>query len=99
MSDKVPCRTPAKGRDGVTNIPRWKFDLMRTHILAILGQAGPKGFAFADLSAAVGARLLDDERRALGSIGWHVTTVKLELEVAGEVLRIAGPGPQRLALT
>lgn len=88
---KVACRTPAKGRDGVTNIPAWKFDLLRGHILDIA--AAP--VAFADLPRLVGERLTADEAARLGSLGWHVTTVKLELEVRGELRRLDG-APQRL---
>ncbi|RED12284.1 DUF6958 family protein [Pontivivens insulae] len=92
---RVACRTPAKGRDGVTNIPEWKFDAVRGAILAGLSQ-GP--VLFKDLNAAVDARLTADQRRDLGSLGWHVTTVKLELEVRGEIVRVPGSGPQRIML-
>jgi hypothetical protein len=34
----------------------------------------------------------------LGSWGWHFTTVKLEMEVAGDLSRIAGKSPQHIIL-
>jgi len=95
---KTPCRTPAEGRDGVTNIPTWKFDLLRRHILDVVGEAGAEGYAFADLSGAIAPRLSEDEASRLGKLGWHVTTVKLELEVAGELARMPKVAPQRLVL-
>jgi hypothetical protein len=96
--DKVACRTPTKGRDGVTNIPAWKFDALRAAIREVVAAAGPDGLAFADLSTAVDARLDADLRPRLGSLGWHVTTVKLELEVRGEIARLPGVTPQRIVL-
>ena len=93
--DKVACRTPAEGRDGVTNIPRWKFDMLREAILAVLAEGDIR---FTDLQAAVGARLAAADLQRLGSLGWHVTTVKLELECRGEVVRRAVKGPQMIGL-
>lgn len=93
--DRVACRTPTKNKSGQTAIPRWKFDAVRDAVLAAVVAAGPDGLAFSALPAAVGERLSDDERARLGSLGWHVTTVKLELEVRGELARLPGT-PQRL---
>ena len=36
---------------------------------------------FSELTERTGAKLADNDRAKLGSIGWHVTTVTLELEV------------------
>ena len=90
---KVACRTPTAGRDGAVNIPAWKFDLLRDSILAVL--AGDE-LPFAELADRVRARLGAEELARIGSLGWHVTTVKLELEVRGEIARSAGRGPQVL---
>ncbi|MEL7544605.1 MAG: hypothetical protein AAGJ70_12610, partial [Pseudomonadota bacterium] len=57
---KKACRTPAEGRDGVTNIPLWKFDAVRSAILDVLEGAGDDGFAFRDLREAVRDRLSSD---------------------------------------
>ncbi|MGI9389427.1 MAG: DUF6958 family protein [Boseongicola sp.] len=91
---KVSCRTP--NADGVTNIPNWKFDVLRAAILATIDAAGANGLPFKDLPEFVKARLSRDEISRMGSVGWHVTTVKLELEVRGEIARVAARSPQRL---
>lgn len=91
--DKVACRTPAEGRDGVTNIPAWKFDAVRTAILGAL-EDGP--ILYKDLNAAVQQRLEGQTLADLGKLGWHVVTVKLELEVRGEVERLDVKGPQQI---
>ena len=98
-SDKVACRTPAKGRNGVTSIPRWKFNAVRSAILDALDGAGPDGLPFASLPNAVRSRLEARELDRLGSVNWHVTTVKLEMEVAGEIARKGGVVPQQLVVT
>jgi len=36
--------------------------------------------------------------KSLGSWGWHFTTVKLNMEVEGELLRAEGVSPQQLIL-
>ena len=94
-ADKIPCRTPAEGRDGVTNIPKWKFDAVRAAILDICEEET----VFVDLFDLVPERLSEDDRAKLGSINWHVTTVKLELEVRGEVARVPGARPQKIIRT
>ncbi len=93
------CRTPTKGRDGVTNIPVWKYEAVRTAILDAIKSAGADGIAFKDLPDAVRSRLSTDKLANLGSVGWHTTSVKLEMEVAGELKRLDAKGPQRLVLT
>ena len=95
MVKKVACRTPAEGRDGGTNIPKWKFDAIRQTILAILAEGD---IAWSDLPDAVAKRLTDEELANLGNVGWHVVSVKLELEVRGEILRKPGKGRQILTL-
>ena len=93
---KVACRTPAEGRDGVTNIPAWKFDLIRGHVLNLLA-GGPR--VYNDVRDEIGARLTAEEAESLGKLGWHVITVKLELEVRGEIERAKAKGPQQIRLT
>lgn len=95
LKDKVACRTPAKGRDGVTNIPAWKFDALRGAILSICEDET----VFTDLFKRVPEHLTEDQLSKLGSINWHVTTVKLELEVRGEIARVPGAKPQKLIRT
>ncbi|NBD28830.1 MAG: hypothetical protein GVY31_02185 [Alphaproteobacteria bacterium] len=94
--EKVACRTPTRGRGGVTNIPKWKFDLIRGHILALVDAAGPDGLLWKGLSDEVAARLNADEKARLGNVGWHTVTVKLELECRGELKRVPKASPQRI---
>ena len=93
--ERVACRTPADGRDGVSNIPVWKFDALRKAILDELGNGDIK---YKDLNDAVRKRLSSDQLDKLGSLGWHVVTVKLELEVRGEVVRRDVKGPRLIGL-
>ena len=94
--EKTACRTPTKGRDGVTNIPTWKYVAVRRGILDVLAQGDcPWG----QLIDKVRAELTTDELDKMGSLGWHVTSVKLELEVRGEIERLDVKGPQILSKT
>lgn len=97
-TEKVSCRTPTKGRDGVTNIPKWKYDVLRSAILDVIGRAGAEGIPFSDLKEAVRANLEAPTLGKVGSLGWHVTTVKLEMEVRAELCRVDAKGPQRIVL-
>ncbi len=92
---KVACRTSTPGRNGVTNIPQWRFEIIRRAIIEVMATGEVR---FAELPDLVRERLTEDDKDRLGSIGWNVTTVKLEMEVRGEVIRLEGKGPQRLVL-
>lgn len=92
--DRVTCQTPTPGKQP-TRIPRWKYDAVSDAILTVLRQGD---LAFKELPAAVDLALSDDVRTRLGSIGWHVTTVKLDLEVRGLIARVPGVTPQLLTL-
>ena len=93
--ERVVCRTPSVGRTGTTRIPKWKFDAVREAILQVLADGD---VPFSELTDRTDAKLAADDRARMGSIGWHVTTVKLELEVRGEIRRLDRPGKQILAL-
>ncbi len=97
VNRRVLCRTPTLYKKP-TRIAQWKFELVRERILAALSQA-EKPLPFAQLAGLVGKTLTPAQRKDLGSMGWHVTCVKLELECAGEIARAVGAGPQRLVLT
>ena len=83
--DKTPCRTP-EGKSA-TNIPAWKFDTLRAAILDALRE-GP--VPWKRLTKEAGERLTAEEKAELGSLGWHATTVRLEMEVRGEIERLPG---------
>jgi hypothetical protein len=93
-ADRVECRTPTPGKSP-TRIDRWKFDAVRRAILAVLPRKGD-GVLFTDLTGLVKKELSPDELADLGAPMWYVTTVKLELEVRGEIRRVKDAVPQRL---
>ncbi len=97
-SRKITCRTPTKGCDGTTSIPAWKYECVRKAIVESIDQSETGSIAFKDLAQAVQSRLTSDQINALGSLGWHTTTVKLNMEVEGEISRVAGVSPQRLII-
>ncbi|MEO1549957.1 MAG: hypothetical protein AAFR93_05940 [Pseudomonadota bacterium] len=89
IDDRVLCRTPAAPQGTGTNIPVWKFEAVRSAILAELSRGKAPASA---LVARVRDRLPAHELGRLGSLGWHVTTIRLEMEVRGEVARLSeGP--------
>ena len=91
--EKVVCRTPTPGKTGTTSIPKWKYDCLQS---SILDSVGNDGIAFTDLGNAVREHLTEDQLSRLGSLMWHVTSVKLNMEVEGEIERVPGRSPQFL---
>lgn len=91
---KVLCETPTPGKEG-TRIPKWKYDVVRAAIRKVVPRS-KEGIEFRELPALVNQALCADDRRKLGSITWHTVTVKLHLEVIGEIERVAGSKPQRI---
>jgi hypothetical protein len=96
--EKVVCRTPTPGKKPV-RIDRWKFDAVRRAILEVLPTEGEGVPFMSDLPDLVASALTPEERENLGSVGWYTATVKLELEVRGEIRRVPGVTPQRLLKT
>jgi hypothetical protein len=95
MADsKVICETPTPGKKP-TRIPKWKYDAVRRAILKAVPKRG-EGIVFRELPQRVESLLPAGEKTNLGSIGWHTTVVKLDMEVKGEIRRVAGSNPQRL---
>lgn len=94
---RTRCRTPTPNKSA-TNIPTWKFEALKNAILKIVGEAGPKGLLFSKLPERARAELSAEVLEKLRSIGWHATTVKLELEVRGALKRLRKATPQCLAL-
>ena len=91
MNDRIMTLHPA-GKTGV-NIERAKYDAVRQAILDSVGEQGE--IAFGKLPDAVAARLPADFD---GSVGWYVTTVKLDLEARGILERIPNQSPQVVRL-
>ena len=94
--ERVACRTPVETKDCATRIPAWKFKAVRRAILHAVDDAGPEGLLVGSLCSAVRQRLSSDDLARLGALGWHVMTVKLEMEVSGDIVHNDGRGPQRL---
>ena len=92
--DKVLCETPTPGKQP-TRIARWKYDLVRSAILAVV-PADEQGVEFSKLPELVEGQLSPNDLENLGSISWYTTTVKLDLGVKGEIERVPGSIVQRL---
>jgi hypothetical protein len=94
--EKITCRTPTAGKKP-TRIHKWKYALIRSAIL----KAVPEGadITFKDLPDLVAAQLSTEQKESIGSIAWYTTTVKLEMEVNGEIERIENVTPQQLRRT
>lgn len=92
--DKITCRTPTPGKKP-TRIDQWKFDTIRMAILKAVPRRGG-GIAFRDLTGLVKKQISSADQKKIGSLMWYTTTVKLELEVRGELKRVEGTPPQRL---
>ena len=95
-AEKVVCETPTPGKQP-TRIERWKYDLLRSAILAELHAEGD-GLPFRELPGRIHSRLSPADLEKLGSLRWYTTTVKLDLEVKGEIERIPGKSTQHLRL-
>jgi hypothetical protein len=91
MEDKIRTLHPA-GKQGV-HINREKYDAIREAILSALREHGE--LTFTALAARVKQQIED---RFDGSVTWYTTTVKLDLEARGEVIRVPKSIPQRLNL-
>lgn len=94
--ERILCRTPTPGKQG-TRIPRWKYDILRSALRSIIPKTR-EGVPFKDVPDLVATSLDPAVRIRIGSIAWHVVTVKLHLEVLGEVERIPNITPQRVRL-
>src|SRR5689334_666576 len=88
------CETPSEGKSA-KNIPQWKYDLLRTAIRKVVPK-NKTGVEFRQLFDLVANELTLEERAKLGSLPWYTTTVKLHMEVIGELERVPDSKPQRL---
>src|ERR1700754_1628458 len=95
-SDKVVCKTPTPEKTS-KSIDKWKYDVVRRAILNIL-KSQPEGVLFSELAGLVDQNLSEYEKQNLGSVNWYTTTVKLDLEVRGEIRRLEKVSPQKLVV-
>ncbi|MEO1516691.1 MAG: hypothetical protein AAFV95_16845 [Bacteroidota bacterium] len=91
MSNRILTLHP-QGKQGV-NIEKSKYDQMRHKILQIVQSRGQ--VSFKELTHLTKKQL---NGQFNGSIGWYMTTVKLDLEARGEIKRIPGHSPQMICL-
>jgi hypothetical protein len=94
IKEYVLCSTPTPGKQSV-KIEKWKYDLIRENILRVL-PTDKIGVYFNSLPRLVVKQLSIHDRKRVGSIPWYTTTVKLDLEVKGEIERIPHTVPQKL---
>ncbi len=100
--ERVQLLNPDPVKHGVT-MDAARYQAMRAAIVGVLADAGPNGVQFMDRKgggppdfyALVKERIGPDWE---GSVGWHATAVKLDLEARGELERIPGAKPQRVRL-
>ena len=93
---RVVCHTPTPGKKP-TRIHRWKYDLLRRIILDILAGSAD-GVQFRSLPGLIEERLSPEQQANLGSVSWYTTTVKLDMEVKGDIERVPRVTPQLLRL-
>ena len=90
----VVCETPTPGKKP-TRINKWKCDLVRAAILKVVPD-NEEGIEFRQLAGLVHDLIPTDELVRLGPVSFYTTTVKLDLEVKGEIEWIPSSRPQRL---
>ena len=91
-TDRVVCRNPDPRKE-TTRIPRWKHEAVRRAILRAVA-VRPAGVPFGELPRRVRRALSAAQLAELGSVTWHTTVVKLDLEARGEIRRVPGTKPQ-----
>jgi hypothetical protein len=94
IDKKVICKTPTPGKKTV-NIPLWKYNVISSANLKVVPKQEP-GVLFKDLHLLVGKQLSKKQKSELGSLSWHTTTVKLDLEVKRKIKRLPRCSPQQL---
>ena len=89
----IALKNPGKGKQA-PRIDAVRYEAMKAAILAVVPTSGD-GVAFASLSRLVAKKLPRDAFKG-ASIMWYATTVKLDLEARGLLMRVPGSSPQRL---
>lgn len=80
MSETIQTHHPDPGKQGV-NINREKYEVIYTAIDAYLRDVGTASLK--EITSAVKERVADTFE---GSVGWYVTTVKLDMESQGALI-------------
>jgi len=87
FDETITCNCPNDKRPSKT-IPRWKYDRIRTEILAVL-PAGETGMEYPKMREQVMAKFSKSDAMQIGNLTWYVDTVTLHLETLGELTREA----------
>ena len=90
---KIACRSP--NSDKQVAVYEWKFDAMREVLLKVV-PSDESGVESSSLPAIVSKDLAKEYVDHLGNIAWLTETVRLEMEVRGELVRIEGSKPKRI---
>ena len=71
--------------------------LLRRIILEIVTES-TDGVEFRNLPGLIESRLSVEQRENLGSVSWYTVSVKLDMEVKGDIERVPRAKPQKLRL-
>ncbi len=90
---KISCRSP----DSEKQVPvfKWKFDAIREALLKVV-PTDDNGVETASLRTLVTEQLPEEHIEHLGNIAWLTESVRLEMEVRGELTRVEGSKPTRI---
>ncbi len=83
-TSKVECRSPRS--DNKTTIHAWKFEAVRKAIVEVVPREGD-GVRMQDVVQEIGSHMPEDDLSELGDLKWFIQTVRLEMEVRGELVR------------
>ncbi len=92
--ERIVCYTPASGSKP-TSIHLWKYLVVRDALLRTVPKNDP-GIEAQRLPEIVGETLGPQDKKELGSLTWYTTTVRLHMEVEGELIRVPKSKPLRL---
>lgn len=93
VDTKIQCRSPNRPDAPATPIEGWKFDVVRTGILAALREK-PSGLAAGAIPDCLPEFVSEAEIERLGNLEWLAEKVRLEMEVRGDIERIVIDGDQ-----
>lgn len=93
MSKKILTLHPDPAKKGV-NLDQEKYDQIKSAILESIREAGEIPF----MNGLIPTVVEKLQGKFDGSVGWYVTTIKLDLEARGLIERVPGKSPQRLQL-
>ena len=94
--ERVVCETADSGEEAHTH-PQVEVRPAGRTILEIVAES-VDGVEFRNLSGLIEGRLSTEQRENLGSVSWYTVSVKLDMEVKGDIERVPRAKPQKLRL-